>query len=488
MDRNTVERELDTMDLDIDLASVDDFKEPIALTNASAEYAVPSSQLSDFELAPHKVYICGVEELTTSDIQTFSFEHYPLTKNPPRVEWIDDTSANLVFGGEETAMVALRHFTLAFDKSELLPISQLRAAKTLSTHPGSSLHVRIAATTDQKRPRAYEASRFYMMHPEHDPREQSRRDGSFQTNSDYRRKGYSNDEHRRRRRKDKEDGFDASMYDDGGASNRRGSISSSANGRGIEGRRNARLYSDSYRPARDQRNVAQNSEDRSASPNGRNRHSPLPSYRSRDPHPFPHENKGKELFPSIPRAGRNADRNAKDLFSSKMLNAGVTKALYSTESALARETVPNGKDLLSNRMRAAEVKKELFPDKVNPSKHSRSDAFDAADATADLFANGMSVPFMDGPSSRENPTPRLRSSGSKSQIDGGDVDVGLNIRGASRKQNQGFLIRGGAAVNAIGTIKELFPGKAASNAGKELFAEKVEGRGTRRNRAQDMFY
>ena len=488
MDRDTVEMELDTMDLDIDLASVDDLKEPIAFTNASAEYAVPSSQLSDFELAPHKVYICGVEELTTSDIQTFSFEHYPLTKNPPRVEWIDDTSANPVFGGEETAMLALRHFTLAFDKSELLPISQLRAAKTLSTHPGSSLHVRIAATTDQKRPRAYEASRFYMMHPEHDPREQSRRDGSFQTNSDYRRKGYSNDEHRRRRRKDKEDGSDASMYNDGGASNRRGSISSFANGLGIEGRRNARLYSDSYRPARDQRNVARSSEDRSASPNGRNRHSPLPSYRSRDPHPFPHENKGKELFPSIPRAGRNADRNDKDLFSSKMLNAGVTKALYSPESALARETVPNGKDLLSNRMRAAEVKKELFPDKVNPSKHSRSDAFDAADATADLFANGMSVPFMDGPSSRENPIHRLRSSGSKSQIDGGDVDVGLNIRGASRKQNQGFLIRGGAAVNAIGTIKELFPAKAASNAGKELFAEKVEGRGARRNRAQDMFY
>ena len=486
MDRNTIGMELDTMDLDIDLGSVDDFNEPLAVTNTSAEYAVPSNRISDSELAPHKVYICGVEELTTSDIQTFSLEHYPLTKNPPRVEWIDDTSANLVFGEEETAMVALRHFTLAFDNSELLPLSQLRAAKTLSTHPGSSLHVRIAATTDQKRPRAYEASRFYMMHPEHDPREQSRRDGSFQTNSDYRKKGYSNDDHRRRRRKDKEAGFDASMYDDGGASNRRGSISSNA--RGIERTINARLYGDSYRPARDQRNVARNSQDRSASPDGHNRHSQPPSYRSRDPHPFPHENKGKELFPSIPRAGKNADRNAKDLFSSKMLNADVTKALHSNESALARETAPNGKDLLSNRMRAAEVKKELFPDKVNPSKHSRSDAFDATDATADLFANGMSVPFTDGPSSRENPLHRLRSSSSGSQIDGGDVDVGLNIRGASRSQNQGFLIRGGAAVDAIGTIKELFPGKAASNAGKELFVEKVEGRGARRNRAQDMFY
>ena len=486
--RIMAEMELDSMDLDIDLGSVDDSNEPLDVANTSAEYAVSSSQISDSELAPHKVYIRGLEDLATSDIQAFSFEHYPLTENPPRVEWIDDTSANLVFGGEETAMVALQHFTLASNKIEYLPLSQLRAAKTLSTHPGSSLYVRIAAITDQKRPRAYEASRFYMMHPEHDPREQRRRPGGFQGISDYRRKAYSNDEHRRRRRKDKGDGFDASMYDDGGPSDKRDSLSSSANERGIEGRRNAPLHGDAYRPARDERNGARTSRDRSASPTGRNGHTPPPSYRSRDPHPFPHENKGKELFPSMTRSGGDADRNAKDLFSSKMLTADITEGFHLTKSALARKAAPKCKDVLNNRMRAAEVKTELFPDKVNPGKHSRSDAFDAADATADLFANRMSVPFTDGSSSRKSPSYGLRSSDSGSQTGGGDVDIGLNIRGASRKQDQGFLIRGGAAVNAIGTIKELFPGKAAGNAGKELFAEKVEGRGGRRNRAEDMFY
>ena len=485
MDREKADMEVDSMDLDIDLGPIDDVDEHFAVPNTSVEYALPLSQISDSELAPHKIYIRGLEDLTTSDIQAFSFEHYPLTKNPPRVEWIDDTSANLVFEGEETAMVALRHLTLASDTNELLPLTQLQAAKTLSTHPGSSLYVRIAAITDQKRPRAYEASRFYMMHPEHDPREQRRRGGSFQ-NSDYRRKGYSDDEPRRRRRKDKEDGFDASKYDDGGASSRRDSISSSVNERGIEGRREARLRGDSYRPARDEDNGAHTTRDRSASPNGRNRHTPPPTYRFRDPHPFPHENKGKELFPSIPRSGRDADRNAKGLFSNRMLTAGVTKGLYSMKSALAREAAPNRKDLFSERMRAAEVNKELFPDKVDPSMHSRSDAFDAADATADLFANGMSGAFADGPSSRKSPSPCLRSSDSVPQIDGGDV--GLNIRGASKKENQGFLIRGGAAVNAIGTIKELFPGRTSGNAGKELFAEKVQGRGIKRNRAEDMFY
>ena len=476
--------DLDSMDLD--LGTMDDFHEPLAVTITNAGYETPSSHVPDTELAPHKVHIRGgLEDLTTSDIQAFSFEHYPQNEDPPRVEWIDDTSANIVFGREETAMAALRHFTLTFEKNELQPPSQLRAAKPLSTRPGSSLYVRIAMLTDQKRPRAYEASRFYMMHPEHDPREQRRRSGSFHENSDYRRKGYSNNEHRRRRQHDKEDGFGAPMYDDGRPSSRRDSMSPSVNGHGIEQRGNGRFRGDSYRPARDEKNGARTSRTRSASPIRRNGHTPPPSYRYRDPHPFPQENKGKELFPSIINSGRDNDCNAKDLFSSKMLAADVTQG---QKSALAREAAPNGRDLPSNRIRATEMKRELFPDKVNPNKHSLSDAFDDADATADLFASGMSAPFTDGSSSRKSSVHGLSSSRSRSRVDGGDIEVGLNIRGASRKQNQGFLIRGGANVDAIGTIKELFPGKAVGNAGKELFEEKVQGRGGRRNRAEDMFY
>ena len=473
VDQKPVEMDLDSMDLDIDLGSTDDFNEPLAVTNTTSQYAVPSSHISDVELAPKKVHIRGLEDLTTSDIQAFAAENCP-SKNPPRIEWIDDTSANLVFEGEEDAITALQHLTLP-SNDDSLPLSQLRAARKLSTHPGSLLYVRIAATTDQKRPRAYEASRFYMMHPEHDPRELRRGGRSSQGNGDYRRKGYSDDERQRRRRKDKEDGFDASMYDDGKASSRHGSISSSANERGIGGKRIAQLRGDSYRPAREERNGAHTSRDRSASPDGCNRHTPPPTYRSRDPHPFPLGNKGKELFPSIPKSGRDVDRTDKDLFSSKLPTADVTKEVYST------------KDLFSNRMRAAEVKKELFPHKVT-NKHSRSDAFDAADETATLFASGMSVPFADGSGSRKSPINRLKPSGFQSLVDGGDVDIGINIRGASREQDQGFSIRGGAAVNAIGTIRELFPGKAVGNAGKELFAEKVEGRGGKRNRAEDMFY
>ena len=486
--QDTAGMEFDSMDLDIDLGSMDEpnFNETLTVTKTISELAVPSSQISESDLSLHKIHIRGLENLTTSNIHSFCSEHYP-SETSPRVEWIDDTSANLVFGEEETAKTALRHLTLPSNKSDSVPISQLRAAKTLSTHPGSSLYVRIALITDQKRPRAYEASRFYMMHPEHDPREQRRLGVRLQGNGDYRRKGYSDNEHRRRRRRDKEDGFDASMYDDGGSSSRRGSISSSPNEFGMEGERQIGRRGDSYRPARDERKTARLTRDRSASPNGRNRHTPPPIYRSRDPHPFVHDNKGKELFPSTFRSKRDADRNDKDLFSSKLLIADVNKGVDTAKSALAREAAPIGNDLFSNRTRASEMKKELFPHKVNSNKHSRFDAFDAADETADLFANGMSVPFIDGPSRRKTPINKQRPRGLQSQVGGEDVDLGLSIRGASRADNQGFSIRGGAAVKAIGTIKELFPGKTASNSGKELFAERIEGRGGRRNRAEDLF-
>ena len=53
--------------------------------------------------------------------------------------------------------------------------------------------------------------------------------------------------------------------------------------------------------------------------------------------------------------------------------------------------------------------------------------------------------------------------------------------------DEGRLIMGYLYVALRRTpTKELFPNKM-SNVGKELFAEKIKGRGGRRNRAEDMF-
>ena len=67
-------------------------------------------------------------------------------------------------------------------------------------------------------------------------------------------------------------------------------------------------------------------------------------------------------------------------------------------------------------------------------------------------------------------------------------DGGLNIRGASRLQDSGFSIRGAADdASCVPQVNELFPERVVGNVGKELFADKLQGRGGKRNKAEDMF-
>lgn len=443
--------------------------------------------------APEKVHIRGVDDLTTEGIMTFTAEHYP-SFAPIRIEWIDDTSANIVFETAVNATEALQSFTHPSVSGTLYPL-QLRAAKQLSTHPDSSLQVRIALLTDQKRPRAYEASRFYMMHPELDPREQRRRDKSNRTvgNGDYQRRRYSQKEHRRRVEGDIDGAFDSAMYDDypkasrrsNGVSTRRASrssFSSSDERNTTEGglSHRGRLL-DSYRPGTSS-SMGRAARDRSASPGGSGRlarqkfrgRTPPPPYQSRDPFPVPAENLGKELFPS--------------------------------KAAPSSDLAQNGTDLFPKKTPVAGAKKELFPHKTPISNHRRSDAFDAADETTSgrfspiPLSERFSKPHttLNGKLSKPSSTTtisygRLTSDPEQERqpepmalevLD----DEGLNIRGVSSQMREpGFQIRGAAETGPM-TVRELFPGKAMGNAGKELFAEKLQGRGGKRNRAEDMFY
>lgn len=442
--------------------------------------------------APEKVHIRGVDDLTTADIMTFTAEHFPSIA-PIRIEWIDDTSANIVFESALNATEALQSFTHPSVNGTLYPL-QLRAAKLLSTHPDSSLQVRIALFTDQKRPRAYEASRFYMMHPELDPREQRRRDKSNRAggHGDYQRRRYSQKEHRNRVEGDLDGAFDSAMYDDNpkasrrsnGVSNRRASrssLSSSDERNTTEGglSHRGRLL-DSYRPGKSS-SVSRAARDRSASPGGSGglgRHNfrgrtPPPPYQSRDPFPVPAENLGKELFPS--------------------------------KSAPPSGLAQNGTDLPHNKTSVAGAKKELFPHKTPTSNHRRSDAFDAADETTSARFSPISLSERIS-KPRTNPNGKLAKPSTNTLSYGRLTsdpeqerqaepialelldDGGLNIRGVSSQMREsGFQIRGAAETGPM-TVRELFPGKAMGNAGKELFAEKLQGRGGKRNKAEDMFY
>ncbi|KAL4938096.1 hypothetical protein BDV06DRAFT_232107 [Aspergillus oleicola] len=453
-----------------------------ATTTSLPDGTIPDPQTA--EMQSEKVHIRGVDDLTTDNIKDFASSHFP-HEAPSRIEWIDDTSANIVYSSPEVGIQALAALThegeaeAAATAPGEVPALRLRSAKVLSSHPDSVLQVRSAVKADKKKPRAYEASRFYMMHPEHDPRERLRRElesdrrrgGGGDSDGDYRRRRFDGRELRRRRERDYDEGISANMYDDTGAGSGSGDRSDDYDRerrRGSGSRRHDRdrdleLFPDEVARSGRLRN-------RSASP-GRDtlmqeggyvndRQESRRRFRERSPPPH-RRNEGRELFASD-------DANSRELFPNK------TADTY--------------------------LKKELFPSKV--SNHRRSDAIDAADETADLFSRRISIPLVDGAHDTNTSSTRNRNvelfpdSNSNSNSRGS-----VNIRGsASSRGDQGFAIRGAAETgNGISikgrggaSVRELFPSKygntaGGNNAGKELFSDKIEGRGGPRRRAEDMF-
>ncbi|KAI9809677.1 MAG: hypothetical protein M1825_000109 [Sarcosagium campestre] len=529
------------MDMDIDL-TVDD--EAIITDNDASilldepangafggqpDTTVDSAVTSTVEsggLVPHKVHIRGVDNLRTSDILAFANEHFP-SQAPTRPEWIDDSSANLVYDTPAIAIKALKSFSsVENDQLSTLAPTQLRPARGLSTHPDSRLEVRLAVVGDRKQPGARERSRFYLFNPEEDPAERRRREGqdgrrrTARSHEDseggnYRRRRYSDREERRRKEHDVDAGYDVNMYDD----------DASLGDRQRRPRHRRRYSSHLSSPS---------VEAATGDSVGRLRFG---------------GGAGKELFPGRSSAGAR-DSRQRDRSASPEVDGDGDRGMRSTHmrtrSKIVRERsysppirnrqwVPSlpadaKKELFPARLQTGDVsslgtgdthvnpqsktaKVELFPQKVNNvGHHRRSDAFDAADETADLFAGRMGVPFVDGgvdgDTNDAGPSRRRKAAGnSRSLADRitrsddapriasqrAEDDVGFSVRGAAKQQQQqqqqqspqqGFQIRGAATKDA----SEPFSGRLGSNTGKELFMEKVRGAGPGRRRAEDMFY
>ncbi|KAJ4319998.1 hypothetical protein N0V84_006076 [Fusarium piperis] len=250
-------------------------------------------------LIPTKVHVRGVDTLHTSDIKAYVKAHFG---NVDRVEWIDDSSANLVFPSEPTArdaIVALSSVPVA--DVTALAIGESLPAKPLDGRPEISLQVRFAVASDRKQAGAALRSRYYLLHPEHDPEERRRRNQD--NRSRYRdRDGdhHGNGGGRRRRNSDDQvETYEASMYDDAPRPERRRRDSDliaerprsyARENRGKElfaGRRSQRDRSAS--PARDGDGDDLMGE-RASSSGNRHRARALKESRSAD-------NGGKELFP-----------------------------------------------------------------------------------------------------------------------------------------------------------------------------------------------
>ncbi|KAI9776918.1 MAG: hypothetical protein M1839_009160 [Geoglossum umbratile] len=490
--------------------------EPAATTTNDTHPSTPNGSAST-QLTPHKVHIRGVDNLSTANIQAFASEHFS-TSDPIRIEWIDDSSANIVYDTPATALQALTSFSyVANEGPSSLSTLQLRSAKGLSSHPDSQLTVRLAVFADRKQPGARERSRYYLFNPDQDPGERRRRDygggrrGRFGGEDDgsYSRRRYDDKEQRRRTIGDGDGIFDSSLYDDDSAT------IAARDGRRVNRRRDSfssRSSNDDRRRTGTDRRVVRFSSDPT-----------------------------KELFPErVSRVSRLRDRSASPARDpdgdENMGDISDTAAIrrrhrqrspppdYAPRDALRGPRAQNGiKELFPDKLNGNNsdtgggTKIELFPARLKgASLHRRSAAFDAADETADLFAGRMTVPFVDGAGddrprshsladriSRNALAPPARNRRLEDRIsfpaaaistsaiaDDDDNETsmssGFNIRGAAAKVqglNQGFSIRGAASA------KELFPEKfGGSGKTKELFPEKLDGRGGRRRRAEDMFH
>ncbi|OIW29628.1 hypothetical protein CONLIGDRAFT_680463 [Coniochaeta ligniaria NRRL 30616] len=387
------------------------------------------AQSEDRAIVPYKVHIRGLDTFTAEDVKAYVAEHFGSSYE--KIEWIDDTSLNLVFGSESVAQGALTALAGVeiSDVTQLPPLQSI-AAKPFSKKPDSSLHVRFAVGGDRKIAGAAARSRFYLLHPEYDPEERKRRGeirGKYRDREGY---GRRNDRERGsgRRKEERIDDYDVNTFD-------------------------VSLYDDDA-PALAKRATTDPRARRESSGRLR-RESPQSDEGNRD---YAQKNREKELFPNLKSRDRNGG-SRRDRSASPIRDDTLDDDLARDRAAVRnREQARAVKDRLAKDNAA----KELFPTKVSTSVSGGTARMDQVDTRTVLTSAKLA----------DRITPRPA-----------ETESAFNIRGlaAKRTADQGFAIKG------TGTnVKELFPEKFGS-AGKELFPEKLDGRGRRRQKAEDTF-
>ncbi|KAK5115003.1 hypothetical protein LTR85_010041 [Meristemomyces frigidus] len=539
------------MDIDMDIDLTFDQEEDPEIARLHAEAAAFDAQLNGaadndamngVEEAPEegevdtnapvpKVHLRGVDNLTPGDIQNFANEHYP-TKRPRHVQWIDDTSVNLVYDTEATAAEALHAFS-AQEEAEPLKV---RAAKRLSTHPDIELFVRQAVVSDIKAPNARLASRFYLDNPQYDPENPKNvnRKRPFEQERSYRqRDNYTYKRSRRdigddlySRRSSRDEPFDVDLYDDDPASlakraERRESYHS---GSEYENSRKKLTFQDDLMAHRENGRLRNRSASPSRDGDGR--------FGFDDDQPRRRTARPRSPTPPRLRAGREDrdNRAARDNFR---------KELFPDRKPAANTALTNGHTNGGGRT-------DLFPKHASPPTgpreliphHKRHDARDFDRETREL-TNGIGNYTLDGADEREQHTytrsdPRRDSSRRSretsekprdlfSRITGAAPKVesaygrlhdrpassraesqeagGFNFKGAgnTRSSSRGSKENGSGGFSILGAsrdrpenplVKELFPMKAGNgggSGGKDLFDGRIKGRGSQRRRAEDLF-
>ncbi|KAK3359797.1 hypothetical protein B0T25DRAFT_472933 [Lasiosphaeria hispida] len=411
---------------------------------------------ADKIVTPHKVHIRGLDTFTPDDVKAYLAQHYS-AGSFDRIEWIDDSSANIVFKSEsmaQEALVALAAVAIA-DATQLPPLETV-PARDYAAKPDSRLQVRFAVTGDRKVVGAAQRSRFYLLHPEYDPEERRRR-GDF-TRGKYRDRdeGYRRDG---RGRGDKRDGRDGRRRDHRDEED--------------DEPFDVNLYGD------DPVVLAQRTLGRR--PRSRRRSASSGSLESDHSRSYSQRNREKELFPSR-RSGNGYRARARS--ASPVRDRDGDAQMDEDESArvaAALRTREKGRSIQErltkdNSTREPREPRELFPTKENRVKELFPTKISSVAGSKAQMDQVDDTTVLASAKLADRITPRSAAV----------VSSGLNIRGLATKRanEQGLTIKGTGA-----TAKELFPDKfGGGNSGKELFADRLEGRGRRRQKAEDSFY
>jgi hypothetical protein len=495
------------------------------------EQAPEEGEVDQNAIVPVKVHLRGLDDLTTRKIEEGVREVYN-TDLYRRLQWIDDTSANLIFDTENAAADALAALS-AEDESEPL---KLRAVKPLESLGGTQLQARMAIESDVKAPGASVRSRFYLMNPKYDPenrvreqdtRQRKRKNTRVDGPQSKRTRRLSEDELPHRRGSEQSVPFNVDFYDDAPSapetSARPVSHSSASSydlkkrtrqgGDLFANRDNGRLRSDHIR-------------DRSASPDrdGDGR------YGFSEEQPYRRTARHRSATPPRLRLNReNQDariERSKELFPARGATTSTLKANGRAPEP-PRKLPANGNETDLFPDRTTNGSRELFPDKAQhrrqeardinvdevataigqynldgayefdtytysgPSRAGRKPKTTDANAGRDLFAR-----VSGGPQSSRNSNGRLREGDHPSS-----KDQGFSFKGAGKAEPAGFSILGASESNnsnnrerGANLAKELFPHRAggggngrseAPNGGRDLFDSRIKGRA--RKRAEDLF-
>ncbi|PFH60852.1 hypothetical protein XA68_10209 [Ophiocordyceps unilateralis] len=362
-----------------DILQPDEPEEPGEIADDEPQGFSNESQTID----PTKIHIRGLDSLHTKDLKAYVRTHF---RAVDEVDWIDDTSANLVFDSASTAREAIAALSsIELADTTALAIGESLPAKPLDGRPEISLQVRFALGSDKKQAGAALRSRYYLLHPEHDPEQRRRR--RQDTRSKYRERDFDGRRDDRRRRGSDQfesETFEASMYDDAPQRSRRYSDPEDGPRTYARNNRDKELFKD--RRSRRDRSASPREHDdgdsftlgRTSSSRGNRDRAHIIKGR------LSANNEAKELFPGkMSGRGGQLDQLERSIGSASLREEDMPKVAPTSEAPSAGVFSIRG---LASRRRdgtdgfsikgAAASAKELFPEKLGGSSNAGKELLD----------------------------------------------------------------------------------------------------------------